>query len=728
MISFLRHFAAHRFPGRAWLLALLLAGCGPDRISGPPTGTIWLHPEIRLGKALGRSEISSLDAVVSGDHIAGDTVYPLLFEPLTGKFSGSIRVPPQGNEWLVRIRVFDTLGHKIAQGERRVLAAQSHFTVTIASRNAVPSADAGRDTSLSLNDTILLRGQGADPLGGTLVEWAWDPGGEGLFSVTGQSAAVRAPSTGHSRWPVVLRVTDDDGNRAFDTFFVNVMIGRPWVTLDSVPEHSIRDSVVLRFSAGDQPPGRIARAEWKIGASPSYAAAGRTDTTIRLPADSSSAFPCIIRVTDDDSNSVGDTIWFAIVRDAPVLTLSPDTAVPLGSTLLLRASATQDFGSIISQAWQIGAGAPFRPVSTGDTIIQVPSAWLPSPVVCTYQAIDDDSNRVEKSLSLTPGRWGPLATHFIGVVYDMIVRQYGNTGYVAYQKQNGAWGALCIRDSTITLLGMLMVNGDANRFKFILSADTPYAAYSDISNSGNFVLKRNTGGTWETVPVPAAVRDRGYQYQAMTVSNGKLYFVYYSGTGLRVLSVQETTCVQEGPEIPCGLPSGVEVNADSGMLHVAMLYSPQPSWPYRLELRRLQLNSWINPGAEADTLSGNLPGQFQIYGEEGDPIKLEWHQQKLWMSTRKDLAVLDGGTWTWIHPPAFTLQNPKIALVDGVPYLVSGQEIYAFWAGTWQRVGSPDFTIGQHCSGFLSLSGKPVAAVGHGYLSGSASIDFYTIR
>lgn len=81
-----------------------------------------------------------------------------------------------------------------------------------------PRAMAGRDTLVTVGDTLSLRGSGEDGFG-KIVRWEWDIGGTGVFREGRPDTLIRAPDSA-GVYACVLRVTDDDGKQAYDTLIV----------------------------------------------------------------------------------------------------------------------------------------------------------------------------------------------------------------------------------------------------------------------------------------------------------------------------------------------------------------------------------------------------------------------------------------------------------------------------------------------------------------------------
>jgi outer membrane protein assembly factor BamB len=172
----------------------------------------------------------------------------------------------------------------------------------------VPVPNAGKDTTVSIKDTIRLHGSATQQFG-TITEWAWDIGNTGTFKVTSKGdTIIIAPATENLNYLCILRVTDDDGNVAKDTVKVIVMQDVPIANAGSDQTILTTDTIRLHGSATQQF-GIIAKWEWDVGGTGAFISTSKSDTSFVKPAIEDSNFICILRVTDDDGNVSGpDTV------------------------------------------------------------------------------------------------------------------------------------------------------------------------------------------------------------------------------------------------------------------------------------------------------------------------------------------------------------------------------------------------------------------------------------
>jgi len=88
-----------------------------------------------------------------------------------------------------------------------------------------PIANAGLDTAVGLVDAVRLEGSGSTDET-AIVKYAWKCGSGQWIAVSTGDTIVVAPASDQF-WPCSLRVTDDDGNVAYDA--IRVVVGAPLV-------------------------------------------------------------------------------------------------------------------------------------------------------------------------------------------------------------------------------------------------------------------------------------------------------------------------------------------------------------------------------------------------------------------------------------------------------------------------------------------------------------------
>jgi formylglycine-generating enzyme required for sulfatase activity len=171
----------------------------------------------------------------------------------------------------------------------------------------LPTAKAGPDDTVSINDTIRLHGTGYDYLGFD-VALEWDIGNKGDFTenTTGDTSFI-APAKAKDV-PCILRVSDIDGNRVTDTIVITVLKDAPAIIIpaDTILDYSTLVTFPIRISQ------RFGSMKLEIDSANTgnfrQIADGITakDTIIKHAFFTSSpAWDSVkVRVTDDDGNEI----------------------------------------------------------------------------------------------------------------------------------------------------------------------------------------------------------------------------------------------------------------------------------------------------------------------------------------------------------------------------------------------------------------------------------------
>ena len=266
--------------------------------------------------------------------------------------------------------------------------------VTVVKSPPVPRAAAAK-TTVSINDTIRLLGTASD-LFGHIVSWEWDDGNSGYFvNTTPDSDFITvAPDTAISKYPCILRVTDDKGTVATDTVFVSVVQDPPVPKATAAKTTvSINDTIRLLGTASDQF-GHIVSWEWDAGNSGYFVNTTPDSDFITIAPDTAiSKYPCILRVTDDDGNVATDTVFVNVEKVPPVPKASAvKTAVSIDDTIQLLGTASDLFGHIVSWEWDDGNSGYFVNTTPDSNFITIAPDTATSKYPCILRVTDDDGN------------------------------------------------------------------------------------------------------------------------------------------------------------------------------------------------------------------------------------------------------------------------------------------------------------------------------------------------
>jgi PKD domain len=278
-------------------------------------------------------------------------------------------------------------------------------TVAINVGNLPPVISSIRpDTTISIKDSIQLFGVAHDP-DGTIKEYAWDFNGDGTFeftSATQVQAGFRYNTAGI--YKAVLRVTDDDNKKSYDTATITVLQDAPVITASTADTVvSIKDTIHLHASATVRS-GTIVKWEWDCGNTGKFVTTSKGDTAVIAPATAIQPYTCVVRVTDSKGNMSTATVTVKVLLDAPVIDfLSADTVVNHGGTVLCSVYVQQQFGTMIVEIDTANSGT-FK--SLGGLGLRGGKAYsFSTGSACTWDSVkvritDDDNNVVIKGFKI----------------------------------------------------------------------------------------------------------------------------------------------------------------------------------------------------------------------------------------------------------------------------------------------------------------------------------------
>jgi hypothetical protein len=196
----------------------------------------------------GSGAVGRVEAILTGDGIdsASPVVAQVYYNTLTGNYSGFMYFPPAATvrNYSVRVNVY---GPDSLLAGRSVPVPFNSFAGNITvpafkSGNAKPAANAGTDSVVASGATVMLHGAAVDSFGGTITKWEWSIGGGSFVQTSSSDTSFTRGSMG--AYPCILRVTDNDGNKALDTVVATVLShGTTWTTRSSGTTSSLTSVV-----------------------------------------------------------------------------------------------------------------------------------------------------------------------------------------------------------------------------------------------------------------------------------------------------------------------------------------------------------------------------------------------------------------------------------------------------------------------------------------------------
>jgi len=216
-------------------------------------------------------------------------------------------------------------------------------------KNLAPTANAGQDLNVQVNNTLHITGSGTDS-DGTIVSYVWKQGNTVLATTTSFDYTPSVVGTD----TLTLTVTDDKGATASDS--MNVMVSSTAVPNNPPSANAGLDlSVKVNHSVdvngnGADSDGTVVSYEWTVN----NVTLANTASFTYTPTTVGSKI-LVLKVTDDDGASDESNITVTVVpNEAPVVDAGTNLTVEQGSVLHITGTASDADGSISTYSWKEG--------------------------------------------------------------------------------------------------------------------------------------------------------------------------------------------------------------------------------------------------------------------------------------------------------------------------------------------------------------------------------------
>jgi PKD repeat protein len=231
--------------------------------------------------------------------------------------------------------------------ERKATSTQSFITV-----NSSPTADAGEDQLVGVNQLTILNGSGSKDTDGAIVSYDWDFGD----GQTGSGVQVQHRYEKSGQFTVVLRVTDDtdvENNSNTDAVLVTVNEA-PAPVIDVVDWNCAGQEVRFNGEKSTDTDGNIVSYHWSFGD-------GQTANGAQVSHTYDILGQYQVTLTVDDgrqvSNSKNMTTKMLGINHPPTANAGPDQVVGPGENVAFDASRSADRdGEIVDYRWTFGDG------------------------------------------------------------------------------------------------------------------------------------------------------------------------------------------------------------------------------------------------------------------------------------------------------------------------------------------------------------------------------------
>ena len=226
--------------------------------------------------------------------------------------------------------------------------ASDSMTVTATEApNSAPTANAGTDKSVEVNQAVTISGSGTDT-DGTIASYQWKEGATVLATTASFSYT---PSTVGPH-TLTLTVTDNNGATASDSMTVTATEApnsAPTANAGTDKSVEVNQAVTITGSGTDSD-GSIAVYQWKEGAT-----VLATTATFSYTPSTVGSHTLTLTVTDNDGASDSDTmtvIATEVPNQAPTANAGADVSIQVNQSVTITGSGTDTDGTIVAYAWE----------------------------------------------------------------------------------------------------------------------------------------------------------------------------------------------------------------------------------------------------------------------------------------------------------------------------------------------------------------------------------------
>ncbi len=374
----------------------------------------------------------------------------------------------------------------------------------------LPIVNAGNDTTVSINDTIALRGTAEDKYGEITGMW-WDIDNTTTFieTKTGDTNVI-APDSAVANYECVFKAIDDDSNIVFDTVRIKVETDPP---VAAIAPDSAKIGTEFTLSASQSSPGNfgsIIKYEWSIGSYTNFIECSKEDTIITAPSDETDSFLVVLRVTDDDDNADLDTHFITIY---PFTHWEPVGMKGFAHGNCRNVTVVSDTNGNVYTAFI-------------DEDIKKASVMKFNGIAWEYVGLAEftDDNTILAYLAVS-------SNNVLHIAYSYSL---GSNNKVTVMQFNGvSWEPVGQRGFTTIRVGKLAFVFDNN--------DVPYVAFPETNTSGKISVMKYSGGTWEYVGLQGFSDGVAADPAIAKNNNGEIYVAFADATARFDVTVMHFT-------------------------------------------------------------------------------------------------------------------------------------------------------------------------------------------
>ena len=292
-------------------------------------------------------------------------------------------------------------------------------TVSITTTNSQPVAEAGPDQSVQVTDTVHLDGSGSSDVDGDPLTFFWELSAQ----PTGSTAILSDPSLVNPTFVVdlpgtyVVLLTVNDGTVDSDVDFLTITTVNSAPVADAGSDQTIFVTQMASLdgtnsSDVDQDPLTFA---WSFVSVPTGSTATLSNPTSPTPdftVDQPGTYVVQLVVNDGLVDSAADTVVINTQNSAPVAQAGADQTVPIGSTVQLDGSGSNDVdGDPLTYLWALITMPTNSTAVLSDTTLVNPTFVADLPGIYVVQLIVNDGNEdsAPATVTITTANTPPVA-------------------------------------------------------------------------------------------------------------------------------------------------------------------------------------------------------------------------------------------------------------------------------------------------------------------------------
>ena len=258
---------------------------------------------------------------------------------------------PNGTLWVKEgsTAMGSFVGKWVRMGNGGTITLEGGFGLGTDGGNAAPVANAGSDQTVQVTDTVQLNGSDSTDVNGDLLTYSWTL----LTQPTGSTATLDDPTSvmptfvadAPGSYEIELIVNDGSVNSVSDTVTITTINSPPVANAGQDQTVFVTQTVLLDGTNSSDVDSDSLTFLWSFVTIPSGSTAilsAPTSSTSSFTVDLPGTYEVQLLIHDGTVNSAPDIVLINTQNSQPVANAGSDQTVPIGSTVLLDGSNSND--------------------------------------------------------------------------------------------------------------------------------------------------------------------------------------------------------------------------------------------------------------------------------------------------------------------------------------------------------------------------------------------------